>query len=184
MEACLLQIKWSFDELTSTLLTGENFSNITLPYYHNYSNIGLPIFIEEGWNFISIPLRTSNMAVTNLFPNAISQAFTYINGVFESVDTLEEGKGYWINFNHQSVTEIVGSFNTNLITVNEGWNAIGSFHYNVPTNDIYSNPANIIASPFFGMQNTGYLSANYLEIAKGYWVKVNEEGHLLFNSSN
>ncbi len=42
------------------------------------------------------------MAVSDLFPNAISPAFGYNEGYY-SADTLKNGIGYWIKFDSTEV---------------------------------------------------------------------------------
>lgn len=130
--------------------------------------------IVSGWNLISIPLLSNDMTKETLFPNANSFAFTYNNG-YEIEDTLQGGKGYWLQFPDSGVTSVCGTLFGNTIDLAQGWNIVGVYDTPVPTNNIVTNPPNIIATYFFGL-NDGYVIADTLFPGKGYWVRTNNSG--------
>jgi hypothetical protein len=124
-----------------------------------------------------IPSDTLNSLKVNLFPDAQSNAFAYSAG-YISKDTLFNGIGYWLKFPTPIVSRMHGRrVNSKQISVNAGWNLIGSITNPVATNNVTSNPTGIIASPFYGYNN-GYSVSTTLEPGKAYWVKVNDFGTL------
>lgn len=136
---------------------------------------------NSGWNILSVPLRANDMRKTTLFPDAISPAFAYLDSYYTE-DTLNLGKGYWLKFSDSGSVNVIGyktqSYSLNL---NGGWNLFGTFDFNIHTNDVQTNPPNIIVSNFF-KYDKGYKVAETLEVGKGYWVKLNQPGTLIFPS--
>ncbi|MCF8305444.1 MAG: T9SS type A sorting domain-containing protein [Ignavibacteriales bacterium] len=140
------------------------------------------ILFNEGWNLVSVPLAVADFSVMTLFPDAVSNAFTFDNG-YISADTMVTAKGYWLKFNSSGISPITGnSPGSNLIPVTSGWNLIGPFENAIQVSQITSNPPGIISSSFFGYQN-GYANADNIEPGKGYWVKANSAGNLVIGAS-
>jgi len=149
-----------FDKSTGTLITANM----------NYN---------QGWNLFSVPLLTSNMSVNQITPNRTSFVFHY-NQRYNIVDTLQNGKAYWVKYNSNTTVPISGNLPLeNVIPVNQGWNLVGPFNTIIPVSAITTNPPNIIVSLFYGFNN-GYAPASELLPSKGYWVKVNQNGSLIF----
>ena len=132
--------------------------------------------VVNGWNIISVPVQASNMGLSNLFSTATSQAYEYNNG-YVNATTLSNGKGYWLKFGSNQSIQICGNKVTQPVSVNAGWNIIGTFDVDVLINQITTTPPNIISSSFFGFNN-GYTTAATLQIGKGYWVKASQAGTL------
>lgn len=132
-----------------------------------------------GWNLLSEPVKTSNMSKGELFPSATSNAFTFSDDLgYVKHDTLKPGVGYWLKFTQQEQHTFQGMVDYVLnIPVKKGWNLIGSAYKSVPVNSVTTSPAGIIQSPFFEYNN-GYLQADNLNVGKGYWVKVKQNGTL------
>lgn len=146
---------------------------LTLPSSETYS-------IQSGWNIISVPKLASSMLKTELFPSAISSAYSY-NGSYLKQDTLENGVGYWIKFPSSQDFTITGlNIETDTIDVVEGWNLIGSLTIPIPITNIGSSSANMILSQFF-RYSTNYIIADTLQPCRGYWVKSNQSGQLFLN---
>ena len=139
-----------------------------------------------GWNLLSVLVTPpgNNYNPSFLFPGSISYPFRY-NGGYEQVTTLENGVGYWIKFGCEALHTIAlpGHPLYFLIdSVKPGWNLIGTISKPVPTSSIVQNPANIVASQYFGYSK-GYFSAVTLEPGKAYWVKVRSAGTLTLTAS-
>ncbi len=136
---------------------------------------------DAGWNILSVPLKSTDMRKNSLFPDAVSSAFAYLDGYYTE-DTLKLGKGYWLKFNDAGSVNIIGyKTNSYSIDLNSGWNLFGVFDLNVQTNDVTTNPPNIIVSNFFKFDK-GYKVTDVLEVGKGYWIKLNQAGTLTFPS--
>lgn len=135
------------------------------------------IQIAQGWNIISVPTTLLDMSVKTLFPTATSYAYSYSNG-YQSVDTLENSKAYWLKFASPQTLTICGE-EIPLVTipVSAGWNLIGAYDKDVEVVNITSIPIGIIQSNFYGY-NASYFQATILESGKGYWLKLSESGFI------
>ena len=137
--------------------------------------------VNTGWNIISVPLLSSNMTGTSLFPTAISPFYSYNNGYVQII-SLENGNGYWAKFNSsQNITITGNNINSNQLSINQGWNLLGIYDYEVSVSNINTIPSDIIISPFYGY-NLGYQVADTLKPGKGYWVKTSVAGTMQFNT--
>ena len=168
-----------------TIANALHYSSDHLPVYASFrfeqSNIQLTVDLSDGWNIISVPLLAADMTAITLFPTATSQFYSY-TGVYSQVNELENGKGYWAKFDGNQSTTITGTYvNSNETAVNQGWNVIGPFAFDVQTINITTIPPNIIISPFYGFEGA-YYTANTLLPGKGYWVKTSEDGIMQLNS--
>jgi hypothetical protein len=84
-----------------------------------------------------------------------------------------------LKFQNEETIPLLGvERTTDTIHVTQGWNLIGSISETVATSSIISNPSSIISTPFFGYNN-GYAASEFIEIGKGYWVKVSQDGELV-----
>ncbi|HZY10439.1 MAG TPA: hypothetical protein VFF29_04735, partial [Bacteroidota bacterium] len=156
------------------LWVGEfKFSSRILRFSYNIQS-NKDIAVSEGWNLVSVPLELADMNTSILFPSAVSKTFGYIGGYY-STTVLENGKGYWLKFNSPDTLRFTGNVLSRNIPISKGWNIIGVYNENIPTNQITTTPADIITSPFFGYNN-GYFAASDLETGKSYWVKANNDG--------
>ncbi len=138
------------------------------------------IFVNEGWNMISVPNETADMTVSSLFPSSSSNAFAFNNG-YVQVEELDNGIGYWLKFDGQEGFDIQGTAPTGDIQLNEGWNLIGPYNVNVATEGITTNPSGIIASQFFEF-NGAYATSSLLQVGKGYWVKASASGTMSYTT--
>jgi hypothetical protein len=137
---------------------------------------------QSGWNLVSIARKTMNPIKNYVFPNAISKVFQYNTG-YLSVDTLQNGIGYWAKFSSDSMSVIIGvPLTTDTIEVKLGWNLIGGLSTPINLQQITSDPANIIVSEFYGYDH-GYKTTTTLIPWKAYWVKVNQSGKLIMSST-
>ncbi|MBK6878563.1 MAG: T9SS type A sorting domain-containing protein [Ignavibacteria bacterium] len=165
---------------SSFTLTNSGITSLKLEYRFN-PTIGTSVNL--GWNIVSVPLRTSNMLYTVLFPGVASQAYKYSNG-YESISNLSNGSGYWMNFNNPSNYSFTGSKVTPTnMAVTDGWNLIGPFDNNIPISTIMSNPAGIVTSNYFGY-NGGDYKPDTLKVGRGYWIRTSTAGYLYQGSAD
>ena len=136
--------------------------------------------ISDGWNILSVPVLAPDMSASELFPTAISPFYSFTTTYYQ-VSVLENGKGYWAKFNGNQDIIIAGeNLGSNEIIVNQGWNLIGPFSYDVNIENLTTNPPNIIVSSFYGYDG-GYINSSILKPGKGYWVKFNQNGIIYLN---
>jgi uncharacterized protein (TIGR02145 family) len=70
------------------------------------------------------------------------------------------------------------------VRVKDGWNLIGSVNAGAILEVLSTVPDNIITSSFFGYTpGTGYQSKDTLGKGVGYWLKVKEDGVIIFSPS-
>jgi serine protease AprX len=163
-------------------ITSSSGLDTTLP---SFGNIFVPenqVEIESGWNMLSLPYHTGQVSKDSLFPASISKAFSYSNS-YEIADMLEPGKGYWLKFSGKAglaFTDIPVA--TDTISLNSGWNMIGSISYPVPVVSIGSIPPGITTSEFYSyIPDVGYESVDTITPGCGYWVKVSQAGRLILS---
>ncbi|MBK6878566.1 MAG: hypothetical protein IPG99_19560 [Ignavibacteria bacterium] len=174
------------DEITGTLVNVNmrNQSSYTLTTSGitslkiEYNNITLASSVNTGWNIVSVPVRTSDMLYSTLFPGVASQAYTYSNG-YVSISMLSNGTGYWMKFNNSANFNFTGyPWTPENMLVSPGWNLIGPFDNNIPISSIMSNPAGIVTSNYFGY-NGGYYNPDTLKVGRGYWIRTSTAGYLI-----
>jgi hypothetical protein len=137
------------------------------------------VAFRKYWNIVSVPLEAADMTKGGLFPMATSNAFWFNGQEYVVKDTLEVGKGYWLKFAADSSITVIGPKRDSLvIPVVSGWNLIGTLSIDIPTTNVYTNPAGILASNFFGFMNR-YYPTNTLKKGEGYWIKTNASGNLI-----
>lgn len=146
-----------------------------------HSELCVTYNVNQHWNLVSVPVKSNDMSKTGLFPNAVSSAFSFDENLgYQSFDTLKNGSGYWLKFpQSQQITTCGIPVEPKIVNVKQGWNIIGGFETDVDVNNLTTNPPNILQSFFFSYQN-GYYPANSIQKGKGYWIKISENGKIIF----
>ncbi|MFI5250974.1 MAG: hypothetical protein ACHQQQ_00965 [Bacteroidota bacterium] len=138
------------------------------------------IQVNKSWNLVSLPLKSPNPIYTAIFPTAVSYAFMYDQG-YSMKDSLENGIGYWLKFKDTQIVKLSGSFvNFDTIQIHNGWNLIGNISVAIPSASTSAINTSQL-TPYYGY-NFGYIKADTLYPGKGYWVKFNSKGKLVFIS--
>ncbi|MEJ5305046.1 MAG: FG-GAP-like repeat-containing protein [Ignavibacteria bacterium] len=174
-EQCLIKI--SSLENPNVFDISDNTFSIRTELCVNFS-------LNSGWNIVSVPVARTNMSKTDIFPNATSSAFAFSQSIgYYTVDTLSNGKGYWLKYPNSTQVTVCGlPIENPFANVKAGWNLIGGFENDVSVNSITTNPPDILQSYFFGYQN-GYFVASTIQKGKGYWIKVSQDGKIIFNQN-
>ncbi len=137
--------------------------------------------VIPDWNMISVPLSSTDLRKTFIYPTATSNAFYYQRG-YAVQETLRAGVGYWLKFSSNLNISYSGFELQQLsINVKAGWNMIGSISTSVDVSTISSNPPGLVTSQFFGYSG-GYSQSETIEPGRAYWVKVNQDGVLILSS--
>jgi hypothetical protein len=136
--------------------------------------------LTPNWNIIALPITTSNNSVSALFPSASSDAFSYVNGKYQSEPIMKEGVGYWLKCNDTTRVLIAGNPRLeDTIDVSPEWNMIGTLSQTIPTAHV-SELGTSIQSNIFGYKDSYYITDS-LKPGEGYWVKVNQSGKLILS---
>jgi len=134
--------------------------------------------LEPGWNLVSLPVYPTNNTLSILFPGAI-EAYTYQGGAYNSVTTLEVGKGYFILVPERSVVFIQGiPVNGFSMPLDRGWMMVGSAFEEA---EITTDPTDVLLGNYYTYNPTeeSYDPTENLIPGKGHWVLCSaEEGTL------
>jgi photosystem II stability/assembly factor-like uncharacterized protein len=159
-----------------TLRTSDAGETWTIP-------TGARVTTEGEWKLVSVPSRVSSYCYSELFPNAISYAYGYINNKYISYDQLTNKIGYWLKQLQPDEMQISGEpIEIDTFTVSTGWNIIGSISYPIAVMTIMCDPPGMIASQIFGYDGE-YLTTDTLYPGDGYWINVDQEGKLILNTN-
>ncbi|MFN0157180.1 MAG: WD40/YVTN/BNR-like repeat-containing protein [Bacteroidota bacterium] len=134
----------------------------------------------NGWNMVSLPVTVANPRAVSVFPDAVSNAFTFTNQGYISRDTIEYGAGYWMKFESWGTSIIGGARTLDTVKVKAGWNMIGSISSPVPVDSIIQIPAGIVQSQFVGQGGP----TTTIEPGRSYWVKVLMPGKLVLRATD
>jgi pectate lyase-like protein/List-Bact-rpt repeat protein/type IX secretion system substrate protein len=163
---------------------------LTVPIYGNrnitatfvqQADSGL-IFVRQGWNMISLPLRVADSRKNTLFPSAASPAFSY-NASYVAEESLRIMAGYWLKFPAPDTVEVTGThLDPDTLAVDTGWNLIGSISNPVAVAAIATVPPGLVTSRFFGYAD-GYFTSDTIKPGSAYWVKVSQAGSLVLSGT-
>lgn len=133
--------------------------------------------ISKGWNLVSVPIAVTKVYRSTVFPGSSSNVFAY-QGRYVAGDTVSSSVGYWLKFIGDSTITMMGRpCLTDTISLNPGWNIIGSLSSPVSVSALTENPAGTVVSAFFGYHGS-YAFADSLFPMRGYWVKAGSQGKL------
>ncbi len=141
--------------------------------YTNLDTLAIPT--SAGWNMVSLPVAVPDQRVQNVFPTALSDAYSFTDQGYAVHDTIKYGLAYWIVFGDDGVTTVGMAREQDTISVNQGWNMVGSINASVPVESIEQIPEEIILSDFIGSAGP----SNSIEPGRGYWVKIGAPGKLV-----
>jgi glucose/arabinose dehydrogenase len=143
----------------------------------------IPVQVRKAWNIVSLPMIVTDSLTVAVFPTATSEAFSYAPGTGYSTSlSLDRGKGYWLKFPQDDTLIVYGEpFHEDTVSVEQGWNVVGTISGAVPTGTIIQEPADNIVSPFYAYQG-GYAATTELLPGKAYWVKVQTAGMLILHN--
>jgi len=89
--------------------------------------------------------------------------------------------GYWLKFDTAQIVSIPGIvIDKDTVTVNAGWNMIGSISDTISITCIVPL-GTTVQSSYFGYTN-GYVASDIILPGKAYWVKVSTAGQLVLKS--
>ncbi len=175
---------WSvpFDSTDEAKIRIIHLSDSTVIDSTNTFSIIVSPDVFSGWNLVSVHLSVTDQSKLNLFPTALSEAYSFQNG-YKIEDTLTNGHGYWLQFvQPQHITFVGDSILSDTINVNARWNIIGSLSIPIAVNQI-SESISGLTSAIFGYEN-GYFLADSIKPMHGYWVKAQQAGQLILSQSS
>jgi hypothetical protein len=143
------------------------------------------IALAQGWNLLSLNVYTADSSIVTVFSGLDVQEIKTMEGYwrkdqdvsFNSLHTIEAGKGYMVTMNTAGTLHVTGNaiINTNsLIVIKPGWNLIGCpFQTTTPFTTILSNVNCQRVKNFdgFWIPDGSLNSIQNFESGKGYFVK-------------
>ncbi|MDX1672890.1 MAG: T9SS type A sorting domain-containing protein, partial [Balneolaceae bacterium] len=130
--------------------------------------------VDTNWKLIGSPM----VAQGNVgFPSGFS-LFGF-NGAYQSVQTTEPKKGFWIKATATDSMVFDGSaMISSTISVNQGWNLIGGIADTILTTDINDPGGVLSATPIFEYDGSSYQSASEIRPSDGYWIHADQQGQI------
>ncbi|MBN1997758.1 VCBS repeat-containing protein [candidate division KSB1 bacterium] len=133
-------------------------------------------FDKSGWYLISVPGNTpdGDMTVSNLFPDAFSDVFTFENNQYQKVDNLQVGKGYLLYFENPCIQRLylIPVTEFSIIFPKEGWYLLGSVSEEIEFTHPSVIPDNSVQLPVYSHDNNTFNPSSVLVPQKGYWIGV------------
>ena len=167
-------------------------------------NLGLQTFnisLEKGWNLISLPLQPENTSLFSVFPPDeldYTAVWAYYGDSWKRYDflghpglndleTIEAGRGYWINMSTAGTLAIWGTVAEGSIHLGNGWNLVGynSLVSRGVVDAMSSVDGNYSAvwqykdNCWYRHDLKGHPGLNDLDVITsgyGYWINVNTTG--------
>lgn len=143
--------------------------------------------VKKGWNFLSLPLRPSNPNRIAVFPNSITEPYTFASGSYQQKQILQPGVGYFVKFGDNLDQTQIGSRvpefskTTERVYLFNGWNTVGSPSTRANVNDISyelsTGAVEALKDQVYGYTtDLGYYATSEVVPGMGYWIKVYGEG--------
>lgn len=147
----------------------------------------LTVPIENGWNLVSIPgLHPVNQNISTWWQHRDLSANVFeFDGNYETVTTVEPGKGFWMKHLGSRVYNTGDEWPSggilfvpyNSISANEGWNLIGGYDYPASVSGITTVPPGLHTGFVFSYSAIeGYQPADEIIPGYGYWINLSNNG--------
>ncbi|ETR69135.1 MAG: trypsin [Candidatus Magnetoglobus multicellularis str. Araruama] len=128
---------------------------------------GKTLFLEKGWNLVSLPYLPLHSDLSQLFPDADS-AYAYSNDAYIPASQLYPGKGYWVKVPAAKKYTIVGFETCMDIPLTNGWHLIG------PTVSAINpvSKANAAIHQIYAFSDGQYYETDICPHGQACWVKI------------
>ncbi|MFQ5582841.1 MAG: sialidase family protein, partial [Calditrichia bacterium] len=134
--------------------------------------------IMTGWNMIGLPLEPADRSATALYPNSVPGTLFGWDGTYNTEDSLDIGKGYWLRFPAAEIVPVFGQqFNSVTIDLLEGWNLIAGPSCNVALTDVSDPGGLIVPGTLFGF-NGIYFTTDTITQGDAFWVRSTAAGQI------
>ncbi|OGV73566.1 MAG: hypothetical protein A3K18_17770 [Lentisphaerae bacterium RIFOXYA12_64_32] len=129
------------------------------------------LFLEQGWNLISIPIQPENTALSVVLQGVplVGPVYTYdpVSRQYVQVTTIRPGTGYWIQCSAACVATIHGyRVETSEVEVLAGWNFLAT----ASDTDRPDDP--MVVGTVWYWSGTGFSPATAIEMGLAYWVYI------------
>lgn len=151
--------------------------------------------LQSGWNWISINSLPVSANVEDIFagvPSLVqvkSRTRSYnpaVASVYNTLQTLETGVGYWVNVSSNSTLVIPGTeCSITPIPLTQGWNYVGfqpqdALNLSTALSSVQSYVEEVRYLDQTWSSATRNNTLNNLEPGKAYWIKVSQDCSLVY----
>ncbi len=156
------------------------------------------IALNPGWNLVSLDRHSENVAIEEIlgyimdeiicvysFENGTWLRFDPANPQSSELDSMQEGKGYWIETAQAAVLTVFGTKAVGPVDLVEGWNLVG---YNgdaeMSVSQALVSVEGCVLSAWTMRKDTwlshhpetpGFDSLQSMSPKEGYWIEANQE---------
>jgi len=156
------------------------------------------IALNEGWNLISLPVIlndtnivtvlagiSADIEVVKYYDSTIDGNWLdYIPGEVNTLETIEDGKGYWIKMDNVGILTVTGiempefPNPSPIYEVIQGWNLIGlkSISARILSSDYLIS---LTGSYMLSDENNVNRNDDYMNSGEGYWLWMNQSGNIV-----
>ena len=155
------------------------------------------IYLDEGWNLISLPLQPSDNDIAEVLSSVKDQyasVWAYVSGSWKVYDpgdsglsdltSMESGWGYWLDMNESATLVVFGFEPSDSIALGSGWNLVG-YHGSdsQPVADALASIEEQYVTIWAYMgghwkvydpDSPGFNDLTSMERGYGYWIDVTE----------
>ena len=153
--------------------------------YRSTPDFELDVTYAEGWNLISTPVQWEPDPLL-VFNSAEPGTLFGFNQAYTDETNLIGGRGYWLLLNEsETVTFTEDPFASLTITLNEGWNLIGSLADEVSVSEIEDVENIVVPGSVYGFNaESGYVAVSTIEPGKAYWLRTTAFGNITLQSGS
>ncbi len=150
--------------------------------------------MSSGWLLMSLTTQPSNKAISSVLSgiqgkyvsvwsyNGGWKVYDPANPDFSDLNTMEAGKGYWINMSETGNISVAGSAAVGAIQLSQGWNLVGlnASESLATASAIASISGKVISVWAYGdtgwkvydPQNPDFSDLTTMDTGKGYWINT------------
>lgn len=149
--------------------------------------------INQGWNFVSLPVDPSDPDPNVVFRNSISGAIQFTSAQYSKEETaVRPGIGYFVKYGAGAKDITVSGAPVMLIDepttpydvrLFAGWNAVGALAVptevsNIEFTSFEGNPIpTLVGEVYRYVTSRGYEQVSRLDPGYGYWINVSGDGY-------
>ncbi|HLQ99305.1 MAG TPA: hypothetical protein VK102_02945 [Sphingobacterium sp.] len=145
------------------------------------SDSATTVSYQKGWNLVSIPRNEEDKSFDDIFKDIAANSIYSFDGTYTPDSKLIPGKGYWIKLLSDQQAAFEGASLKSLeLSVESGWNLIGTLMNPVDVKKEISDANNIIAKVCFpageSISKLNCKSVTTLKPGKAYFLKATDSG--------
>jgi hypothetical protein len=134
--------------------------------------------VSKGWNLVGLPVSVGDSSRTSVFPDATPRTLFGYDGSLNQDSVLARGQGYFLHYERSNSVNINGTELSALqLTLDNGWNLISAPSCEIPVSAINDSDGIVAAGSIYGLSQ-GYVVADTVKPAHGYWLRATEGGQI------